>query len=65
MIVGVGDKMVDNTNEASRAIRQSLKDSQAVALRIVRNGESIFVAVSPGPAGGDDNNSDNSDDGNG
>ena len=66
VIVGVGDKAVDNTNEAGRAIKQSLKDNQAVALRIVRNGQSIFVAVSTGaPAGGDDNNSDNSDDGNG
>jgi serine protease Do len=65
LIVGVGDKAVDNTNEASRAIRQSLKDSQAVALRIVRNGESIFVAVTTGGVapGGDDG--DNSDDGNG
>jgi serine protease Do len=65
VIVGVGDKAVDNTNEASRAIRQSLKDSQAVALRILRNGESIFVAVTTGGAapGGDDG--DNSDDGNG
>jgi serine protease Do len=65
LIVGVGDKAVNNTGEASRAIRQSLKDSQAVALRIVRNGESLFVAISPNPpasgGGGDDSN----DDGNG
>ncbi len=67
VIVGVGDKSVENTGDASRAIRQSLKDNQAVALRIVRNGESIFVAVTTGgaaPSGGGEDG-DNSDDGNG
>ncbi len=62
VIVGVGDSAVANTNEASRAIRESLKANQAVALRIVRNGESIFVAVT---AAAPDQGGDNSDDGNG
>jgi serine protease Do len=65
VIVGVGDKAVDNTNEAGRAIKQSLKDNQAVALRILRNGQSIFVAVSTAGAPAGDDNGDNSDDGNG
>jgi len=62
VIVGVGEKNVANTNEASRAIRDSLKENQAVALRIIRNGEPIFVAVSGAAA---DQGGDNSDDGNG
>jgi serine protease Do len=62
VIVGVGEKNVANTAEASHAIRDSLKQNQAVALRIIRNGEPIFVAVSGAPA---DQGGDNSDDGNG
>ncbi len=62
VIVGVGEKNVANTAEASHAIRDSLKQNQAVALRIIRNGEPIFVAVSAAPA---DQGGDNSDDGNG
>jgi serine protease Do len=62
VIVGVGEKNVANTGEAAHAIRDSLKQNQAVALRIVRNGEPIFVAVSaPQPDQGPDGN----DDGNG
>jgi serine protease Do len=62
VIVGVGEKNVANTAEASHAIRESLKENQAVALRIVRNGEPIFVAVSAAPA---DQGNDGNDDGNG
>jgi hypothetical protein len=58
----VGEKNVANTAEASHAIRESLKENQAVALRIVRNGEPIFVAVSAAPA---DQGNDGNDDGNG
>ena len=61
LITGVGDHTVSGTAEAGRLIREQLKSSQAVALRIVRNGEPIFVAVSTG--GGDQG--DSSDDGNG
>jgi serine protease Do len=62
VIVGVGEKNVANTAEAAHAIRDSLKQNQAVALRIVRNGEPIFVAVSAAPA---DQGNDSNDDGNG
>jgi serine protease Do len=62
VIVGVGEKNVGNTGEAGRAIRDSLKQNQAVALRIVRNGEPIFVAVSAPPA---EQGNDSNDDGNG
>ncbi len=47
VITGVGDRSVSGPSEASREIRAQLKANQAVALRIVRNGESLFVAVAP------------------
>lgn len=47
VIVGVGDRAVGSPAEATRAIRESLKNSQAVALRIIRDGQPAFVAVSP------------------
>jgi serine protease Do len=47
VIVGVGDHAVSSPAEATRAIHESLKSSQAVALRIVRDGQATFVVVSP------------------
>jgi serine protease Do len=62
LIVGVGDKSIGNPAEATRAIRDSLKASQAVALRIVRDGQASFVVVSPSDsdqaAGGDQGDED-------
>ncbi len=64
VIVGVGDKTVASPGEAQRAIRDQLKSDQAVALRIIRNGEPAFVAVTPTPATPGDNDGEQ-DDGNG
>jgi serine protease Do len=44
VIVGVGDKPVTSPSETVSAIRGAVKD-HAVALRIIRNGEPIFVGV--------------------
>jgi serine protease Do len=44
VIVGVGDKQVASPSDAARAIHNAGKD-HAVALRIIRNGEPIFVGV--------------------
>jgi len=44
VIVGVGGKKVASPSEAASAIRDSAKD-HAVALRIIRNGQSTFVGV--------------------
>jgi serine protease Do len=44
VIVGVGDKQVDSPSAAANAIRGASKD-HAVALRIMRNGQPIFVGV--------------------
>ncbi len=47
VIIGVGDRDVASPAEASRAIRESLHNNQAVALRIIRDGQPAFVAVQP------------------
>ena len=60
MIVGVGEHTVTNPSEATHAIRDALKSSQAVALRIIRDGQPAFVAVTPSQ--GDQANNDNDDD---
>lgn len=44
VIVGVGDRQVSSPSEAASAIRSASKD-RAVALRIIRNGEAVFVGV--------------------
>ena len=44
VIVGVGGKQVASPGEAANAIRGASKD-HAVALRIIRNGQSMFVGV--------------------
>ena len=44
VIVGVGDKQVNGPAQAADAIRGASKD-HAVALRIIRNGQPIFVGV--------------------
>ncbi len=56
IIVGVGNQAVSSPREAVNAVHASLKNDQSVALRILRDGQSVFVAVSPdgaGSAGGD------------
>jgi len=60
VIVGVGDHTVASPAEATRAIRESLKASQAIALRIIRDGQPAFVAVSP--AQGEQPNAEGGDD---
>ena len=64
VIVAVGDKAVASPAEATREIRDSLKNNQAVALRIIRDGQPAFVAVSPAESdqqanGDQDGDSDN------
>jgi len=46
VIIGVGTHAVRNPREATRAINDALhNDSNALALRIIRNGQPAFVAV--------------------
>ncbi|MBV9116979.1 MAG: Do family serine endopeptidase [Acetobacteraceae bacterium] len=57
VIVGVGTHAIHNPREATRAINDALhNDSNALALRIIRNGQPAFVAVN---LSNGDNNSGN------
>jgi serine protease Do len=51
VIVGVGDKSVTSPQEAVRAIRSTTAhakgDQQVVALRVLRDGHTVYVAVGP------------------
>jgi len=59
VIVGVGDKAVDGPESAVKAIRAATKDQAgkngALALRIIRDGQAAFVAVTLNDAGNGDN----------
>jgi serine protease Do len=48
VIVGVGTQAVTSPNEAVGAIKKAVHDDKAVALRLIRDGQSAFVAVSVG-----------------
>ena len=49
VIVGVGSRSVDNPREAAHDIHDAINSgSHAVALRIMRNGQPIYVAIAPG-----------------
>ena len=48
VVLGVGSKAVSSPNEAVTAIRAAGRNGQTVALRILRDGQSGFVAVKPG-----------------
>jgi serine protease Do len=55
VIVGVGNKAVGSPEEAVRAIHAASQDKDgALALRILRDGQTAFVAVNLSPTGGHD-----------
>ncbi|MFT8789739.1 Do family serine endopeptidase [Komagataeibacter saccharivorans] len=60
VIQAVGEVPVENPRATVSAIRQALQANHSVLLRVVRNGQSVFVAVSPNaddndaPTGEDD-----------
>jgi serine protease Do len=63
VIVGVGNQSVASPAQASGALRKAVQGGQTIAMRIVRDGQMLFVAVTPPSAqgggdngGGDDNN---------
>lgn len=51
LLVGVGARAVDAPAEAVSAIRAAAKDGRQVALRIMREGQARFIAVSPNAEG--------------
>jgi serine protease Do len=54
VIVGVGTQPVKSADQAARAIREAAREDHAVALRIVRDGHTAFVAIDM-QKGADDN----------
>ena len=52
VIVGVGTSPVSTANQAVSAIRTATNGGHSVALRILRNGQNLFVAVTPKTTGG-------------
>jgi serine protease Do len=52
LVVGVGSDTVTSPDQAVRDIRGALNQGKAVALRVVRDGQARFIAVSPN--GGDE-----------
>ncbi|GBQ66509.1 endopeptidase DegP/Do [Ameyamaea chiangmaiensis NBRC 103196] len=61
IIQGVGNRPVDNPRATVAAVRDSIKTNQSVLLRILRDGQALFVAIDPSSQGddggsGDDNN---------
>lgn len=66
VIQAVGDQKVDNPRATVTAVAAALKTRQAVLLRVLRDGQSMFVAISlnggdagGGPAPGDNDDDDN------
>jgi len=51
VIVGVGTESVNSPAQAARAIRQETGKHHAVALRVFRDGRTMFVAVGTGKSG--------------
>jgi serine protease Do len=51
LIMGVGELAVSSPEEAVKAIRSAARGDHPVALRIMRDGQSSFVAVSPAKLG--------------
>jgi serine protease Do len=67
VIVQVGNQAVGSPREAVNAVHAALKTDQSVALRILRDGRGVFVAVSPSGSGsaGNDQGSQAPDEDNG
>ncbi len=56
VIVGVGTQAVDSPAQAAHAIRQATEKHHAVALRVFRDGHTMFVAVKTQQTGQNDQN---------
>ncbi len=58
VVVGVGTNSVSNPNQAVDAIRKAVKEHHAVALRVMRNGQAVYVALDMSKSS--ENNAENS-----
>ena len=55
VVIGVGDKAVSSPSEAVSAIHAATSGGKATALRIMRDGNTVFVAVTPANNNSSDN----------
>ncbi len=62
LIVGIGDQSVASPGQAANALHAAIAGNQTIALRILRDGQNLFVAIQPPSAndgGGDSGSGDN------
>ena len=52
VIVGVGNKSVTTPHEAVDAVHAAIKNGGTVALRVLHQGQMLFVAITPDTSGG-------------
>ncbi len=52
VIMSIGNQPVASPGQAAAALHKAIEGNQTIAMRIVRNGQMLFVAVTP-PSGGD------------
>ena len=64
LIVGVGNTLVNSPHQAADAIHAALKNGE-VALRVLHDGQMLFVAISPNDAGSGSGDGENGSDGDG
>ena len=60
VIVGIGDHAVTSPAQAANALHQAISSNQTIALRILRDGQMLFVAVQPPSANDNSGGGDNS-----
>ena len=67
LIVGVGNQSIASPAQAANALHKAVQSGSTIAMRIMRDGQMLFVAVTPpsGNGGGNDNGDSGGDDGNG
>ncbi len=58
VIVGVGNQSVASPAQAANALHKAMQSGSTIAMRIVRDGQMLFVAVTP-PSGGENGGGDN------
>ena len=58
VIVGIGDHAVASPAQAANALHQAISGNQTIALRILRDGQMLFVAVQP-PSSNENGGGDN------
>jgi serine protease Do len=52
VIVGVGDQAIASPSQAANALHKAMQSNSTIAMRIVRDGQMLFVAVTPPAANG-------------